>query len=514
MLEEIIFDEEIENPTNLSDDASFDFIDETEFLSDLIFQTCPYLTWASEASEYLFVVSRGGTGHITAMKAIQELYPETLLRQYEPVSRKSKPSSMTSTAIKFAAQCSRLNFVKQNLANFGIITIPDTATLKARMQRYERKGSVYTIDMLLDVVSTGYQCAAIWDEFQINNRCDMLAQLVALQGESDKQFYHEVNRYFYQLLVRAHYEGKPYRRIISTQVLCLPALCDAVIQYNNWLEKCNDTAPRVVIEQFMTDLPTCHASHYFKAFERLDKMQQTQISLHAVNLEKKVLAHFLGDKVHFKNVYQIDPKNNPMVRQAFKTVDNTPYFESSVTLICNDGSEIKIAENEKIATIMLGGQAGNDSVSYILPFLRNGIDRVFVFGGDNPTICEAVRTLLLQPAYSGRIILLPSQEADFIAGLETRSLRIVKRGGGLSCFEVLAMAHHPKQRIFIHYADSCEDYDCGIEWENGNVDMLIDLLTKQGVCVEKTKPNEIEKRLQQLADLVDENIETSTLKLS
>lgn len=97
---------------------------------------------------------------------------------------------------------------------------------------------------------------------------------------------------------------------------------------------------------------------------------------------------------------------------------------------------------------------------------------------------------------------------------DTRSLRVLKRGGGLSCFEVLAMAHHPKQRIFIHYADSCEDYDCGIEWENGNVDMLIDLLTKQGVCVEKTKPNEIEKRLQQLADLVDDNTETSTLKRS
>ncbi len=517
----------------LDDEPLYEKIDIENILSHVVLETCDYDALLKEANDILFVTSRGGTGHVTAMNAIQEQCRllGQVLRQYKVEQNKGDVNQRQSSAadennlesiefipnkgtspsmdnlITFGSKISQFKFVKSNLKKCGVITLPDKAALNKRINKYKRDGNIYSIDMMLDVVDIGPTSAAIWDEFQSNDQCDMLTQLVGLQGQSDKRCHTNVRDYFCEMLKHAHYNNRPYRRILSTQVIGLPALCDAVIRYHLHLDEINSSAPRVVIEQFMTDLPTYQASHYFNALKRLDKVQQTQMNLHAVALEKKVLVSFLGDKVHFKHVYQIDPQHNPMVRQSFKTIDNTPYFESPATLICKDGSQIDIDKDEKIAMIMLGGQAGADSVRYIEPLLDNGIDRVIVFGGDNQNIFSAVHDLLLRPVYSNRIIPLPNQDADFIAGLETRSLYIVNRGGGLCCFEHLARHHHPEQVIFIHYADSCEDYNCGIEWENGNVDELSRLLAKKGVRVEKIKPQEMAGRLQQLAGLGKEEID-------
>lgn len=514
--EELDFVEEpIESPVSKdrvvlgSVEETFDVFDEEHLLPEVSISQCSYETLFDSADEYLFLASRGGTGHVTAMMAILELFPKESLRKYTPLAYHSKSTSMTGLGIHCAALFNQLSVIKDSLTYFGIVAIPEQSTLASVIAKYHRNSEVYFIDMLLDVLPIGYESAAIWDEFQRNDQCEMLTRLVDLQAENDRRYYGTVSQYFFEMLQNAHYEKKPYTKIISTQVLGLPALCDAVIRYNNWLETVpGNTVPPVVIEQFLTDLPTTLTTHYFNTLRSLERVQKQQINLHAVHLTKKVLVHFFGERIDFKAIYDIDPKKNPMVRGAFRSINNTRFFDQAVELCCKDGSVIHILAHEHVATIMLGGQAGNDTVRYVEPFLENGIDKVFIFGGDNPKIREAVTALLLDNNYLGKIILLPHQDATFIAGLQTRSRWIVTRAGGLSCFEQLAMSHHLDQIIFIHHADSCDEhYDCGIPWENGNANMLIHCLVQQGFHVEKIRPKNLDRRLKQLRGLTDAQIE-------
>ncbi len=91
--------------------------------------------------------------------------------------------------------------------------------------------------MLLDVYPAGYASVAIWNILQRDGQVEDLKKLVCLQAKSDKENYSIVKNYILNALKNAVDGKTPYTEMISTQAMALPALCDAVMEYNKWLEK-------------------------------------------------------------------------------------------------------------------------------------------------------------------------------------------------------------------------------------------------------------------------------------
>lgn len=463
-----------------------------------------YTEWGNATNNHLMVASKGGSGHITAMMALLELYPPNKWAKHNPRLYAEEPNSTDKFGIFFV---SKFGFIRKRLREIGGIAIPSYRVLKPAIEKMNESTPRPFVDTLRDVSPIGYEAAAIWDEMQRCDMHDMLSKLISFQPENDRRYHAIFYNYFLSKLVEAYYAGTPYSKIISTQVIGLPAICDAVIAYNTMVDNhWGNTVSRVNIEQFMTDLPTVGAVHFFNPLGSLTQEQQQQMNLHAVDLTVDVLMECLGCHIHFAHLYRIDPKNNPMVRAGFKEIDNSTRFAEDIALILKNGDLSEIKAEEKIASIMLSGQGGYDSVRYIVPLLEAGMDKVFVFGGCHSPIKEKIDQLLCYEKYAGKIIPLPNQDASFIAGLGSRCLVEVIRGGGLTVMEKLALNHHPSKHIFIHYSDaSLGAYKSGIAWEDSNADKLIDSLGKQGIHVQKTCPMDFNEHLRQALGLEAHN---------
>jgi effector protein SdbA len=149
-----------------------------------------------------------------------------------------------------------------------------------------------------------------------------------------------------------------------------------------------------------------------------------------------------------------------------------------------------LQENELIASILLGSQTGKDSVAYIPTLLRNGVDRVFVFGGQSPVTYAAIEQILKDyPQYREKIIPLSYQGDSELAALMARSNFIIIRGGGLCVMEQLAMNHNKEQTVLIHQSTCAKGtLTSGISWEDDNGDSLIIDLRMRGIHALKTTP--------------------------
>ena len=439
---------------------------------------------------FLPIGCSGGNGHNTAITAFIHYFSEFCSTVYTPADYAEKPHSITSVSIFAATQLNSLLNINSILSPLGLPTLPNHIELTEAIQQLRNVHPRQYIDMMLDVFRTGFENAAIWNTLQRKDQKDALKKLIDLQSQSDATNYQTVYNYFLTLLIQAHNEGVPYTDIISTQAQALPALCDAVLEYNKRFK------PNIMIHQYLTDLPTKGATHFFNPLTRLTAAQQQCMKLYGVGITEEIISHFFPDTAYFHDVYTIDPKNNPMVRPGFFTSenDNSHHFHIPVHLHLKDHKTITIEANEKIASIMLGSQAGDDTIRYITNLLYNGVDRVFVFGGSNPVLREKVATLLKtceELSFAEKVVLLEPQDDHFIPALMTRSHIVITRAGGLSVMEQMAMNHNPEQAIFIHHADSNElDLLSGILWEDCNADGLIEKLTKQGIRVMKTCPSE------------------------
>jgi hypothetical protein len=444
---------------------------------------------------FLPIGCSGGNGHNTAITAFIHYFCKFCATVYTPVDYAEKPHSITSISIFAATQLNSFLNINSILSPLGLPTLPSHIELTEAIQQLRNVHPRQYIDMMLDVFPTGFENAAIWNTLQRKDQKGALKKLIDLQSQSDATNYQTVYNYILTLLMQAHNEGIPYTDIISTQAQALPALCDAVLEYNKRFK------PNVMIHQYLTDLPTKGATHFFNPLTRLTAAQQQCMKLYGVGMTEEIISHFFPDTAYFHDVYTIDPKHNPMVRPGFFTSenDNSHHFHIPVHLHLKDHSTITIETNEKIAALMLGSQAGDDTIRYITNLLYNGVDRVFVFGGSNPVLREKVATLLKtceELSFAEKVVLLKPQDDNFISALMTRSHIVITRAGGLSVMEQMAMNHNPEQTIFIHHADSNElDLLSGISWEDYNADGLIEKLTKQGIRVMKTCPSEFTTHL-------------------
>lgn len=457
----------------------------------------------------LMIGCSGGGGHIAAIQGIREYLGKQFQSDkidfplYDPVLYEEKPVSPARDEIATGVELMNAPVIgtpiKALVSPTHLPVLPEKQSLNDEIQALsnKEKGKKRTyVDMLLDVYPAGYESAAIWNVLQRNDKISELTKLINLQPGSDTQNHPFVLSYFVNALKDAAIAGTPYTEIISTQAMALPALCDAVIEYNKWLVNHPQiNAPKVMVHQYMTDLPTKGAVHFFNPLSALSAQQQQQMKLYGVGMKEETIDYFFPEGHAFNDIFNIPSQENPMVRLGFidGDFDSSSKFHEPVSIILAGEAPqpYVIAADEQIASIMLGSQASNDTVEYIETLLENGMERVFVFGGKNPAILEKINEILNKhPEYAGRIIPLGNQGDKEIASLMSRSNMVIIRGGGLSVMEQLCMDHSPEQTVLIHHANSSkEELTSGISWEDDNVNTLLTDLRERGVHADKTSPD-------------------------
>lgn len=464
----------------------------------------------------MVVASSGGGGHIAAAQGLIQNLPlfakNIIFAQYDPLLSTESSPSPTQATIETAIDFMHTRYVGPLVKNIIKYTpypwLPNKESLikeiESLNQKEKRQGKRYYKDMLLDVYPAGYPSVALWNLLQRDDQADDLNKLVALQPRSDNENYKAVYEHFLAQLKAAANEGIPFTELISTQAMALPALCDAIIAYNQWLKENEHPFPEVIIHQYMTDLPTKGAIHFLTPLAHLSIEQQQQIKLYAVELNDDVLKHFFPNGNHFAGTYNIPAKENPMVRAGFKDshFDNSNKFhlDTEITLKWyGEGiteKKFSIKAHETIASIMLGSQAGKDTVEYIENLLESGFDKVFVFG-NNETITQKIAQIKKKMEYADKeIISLGNQGDKEIASLMTRSNLLIIRGGGLSVMEQLAMNHHSSQIVLTHNpnGDPNKEPTSGIPWEDENAEKLKRVLDKK-IYVQKTTPKRAKRQI-------------------
>src|SRR3990167_2479050 len=134
-------------------------------------------------------------------------------------------------------------------------------------------------DLLLDFQLSGYEGAAIYNSLQRNDQTTEIERLVNMQAQNDRWNYDTVYHRFLLQLKQAAENNTPFTEVISTQPQSLQALCDAVITYNEEYlplanqNKRNPPLTPLIIHQYLTDLPTHGATHFFNPLARLTPRQ-------------------------------------------------------------------------------------------------------------------------------------------------------------------------------------------------------------------------------------------------
>lgn len=453
----------------------------------------------------LMIGSSGGAGHNSGIQGLyhylKNKYPSEIeFPVHSPTLLSSKPKhpmkKQIETGVRLLYSPIAGPAVRTLVGPFFPI-LPKKKALKGEIDALNKKeeqlqdqGRFY-IDMLLDVFPAGYESVAIWNILQRNEQVRELQKLIDNQSSADQNNYDDAYKFYYQKLVNALLQGKPYTEIISSQAMALSALCDAVIDYNKFLEtNPKHDAKKVVIHEYVIELPTSGAVYYFSGLSRLTQKQQQQMKLYAVNMNENFLSHFSPKDHHFSGLYEIARDDNPLVRPGFTNhrFDNSEKFDKQCDIMLAGNEVYTIAADEQIASIMLGSQAGNDTVEYIESLLQTNMNNVFVFGGQNPNISERIDQIIKKnPAFANKIVKLGNQGDKEIAALMTRSNLLVIRAGALSTQEQLAMKHNPLQSVFIHHSNSnSEKLTSGLPWEDANADALIADLRTQNVHTDKT----------------------------
>lgn len=462
----------------------------------------------------LLIGCSGGSGHNQAIKGIHEFlrreFPNSDLSLHKPVLLKDKPT-LSYRKILIKHGCKYLyhptagKFLRKIINCTSYPTLPEYQEIQNEIKFLEsaeiKSGCRVYVDMLLDVYNTGYEYAAIWNILQRNERNEELKKLIELQIKSDAENYTSVYKYFYDKLHNAALQGRPFTDLISTQAMALPALCNAVLNYNYWAKsQCNPISP-ILIHQYLTDLPTPGAVHFFKALTTLSTIQQQQIKLYALNLQKDIIKHYFNED-SFAGIYSLSASNNPMVREGFSNEKNTRNDWDNDLVLNIEGQKkfYAVSGSKKIASIMLGSQASMDTFKYLKILLQCKIDKIFVFGGKNAILSKKIDSLLkLKPALSRKIIRLDNQDAPQLSQILSRSNIIIMRSGGMSIMEQMTLKHHSDQKIFLHHGflkSKC--LSSGISWEDENAQVFIDFCKSNNLAVEKTHPLLFTQQIKQI----------------
>lgn len=246
----------------------------------------------------LMIGCSGGGGHNAAIKGLHDYLTKKMQKRiavpkHDPVDPEKHPSSPTTQQIQIGSRLMHLpiiGYVIRKILSFTPYPVlPDLQSLDSSILGLKSTNSRFYIDMLLDAYAAGYYSVAIWNCLQKNDEINELKKLISLQPMSDQENYETVKAYYLKVLKEAAEAHTPYTEIISTQAMALPALCDAVIEYNSSFPS---LGPKLVIHQYLTDLPK-GAIHFFGPLTALTKEQQDQMKLYGVGMTEEVILDFL-----------------------------------------------------------------------------------------------------------------------------------------------------------------------------------------------------------------------------
>lgn len=479
----------------------------------MIIQQTPYdSNFTTQLCRPLFIASSGGNGHIAGSFGIYNFlkkkyganieFTQHKPRQYDEnqlsfIGKQIKPGAFIMNDLPIIS-----HIVKHFVRYFNIPILPNSHALEEEINRIKVKANstapLHYIDMLYDLHQDGPLYVALWNALQRQDDTKALQSIIHCQNKTDQDNYHSIVQKIVDLLNEAKDNGTPYTEVISTQAMALPALCDAVRAFNT----ANPDLDPIFIHQYMTDIARKGAVHFFHPLSSLNAQQQSVMKLYGVGMKESIIQHFFPSGCHFKSINCILPQDNPLIREAFTNpaYDNSNQYESDVTIeLTQKGSKQihTILAKAKIASIMLGSQASNDTTKYLETLLNNGTDKVFVFGGEIPTIQNRINDIISQhPEYQSKIIALGDQNDQQITQLITRSNIVDIRGGGLSVMEEMAMPHNPQQLILLHHPDSnTSRLTTGISWEDDNITDLIEYLQPKNIIAKRTSPNSAKRQI-------------------
>ncbi len=511
----------------------------------------------------LILACSGGAGHISAAKGIinelQLKNPNTVIPLHEAVLYKNHVATFTGLFIRLGVWVGAvpiLGHLVNAIAHLvGAPSMPDYKIFWNQMAKIQQaelgaKDGVERgirrpyVDVLLDLYSAGYEYTAYNNAAHLSLTAKDTTTMSTYKGSVEDYNHYSVFKNVLRYLISAAQKGKPYTQVISTQALSLKSICDAVSHYNNsFLPRHNATHgtsyPAINIAQYMTDLPSLGCAHFMDNLENLSLEHRQLIELHVVYMSEPLKAAYFGANHGFKAVHDVDPKQNPMVRAAFKEKSlNTytdinrshvltykDYAKDSTTGFATSSvyKKIEIKAGVKVASIMIGSLAANASVDYVEHLLKAGYEHIFVFGGSNDEIAHRLDKLIStypveeQAKINQKIIRLGNQSDVEMAPIFTRSNCVVIRGGGLSVMEQMAMPYTPDKVILMHHEDSdTGDLTSGLSWEDCNTDRLIEYLNEKEVFAEKTSPQLCKKALetaQKFYAKASDRLEQNTEKL-
>lgn len=498
-------------------------------------------------SRPLFIASSGGGGHISAMtgiiaaKTAQDA--DAFITKHQAQLYRDRPSSVLNYLIRTGVYTMSTPVLDYGLSElfklFKVPRMPDYNEFWLEMEKLEKAeievGSQPPVgrlrpyvDMLLDVYPRGYESVSINNTLHRMEKLEDVRLLINYKNMAEQPQYPIVYNHFLTMLKEAADSGQPYTEVISSQPLSLAALCDAVRDYNKYVEIQNDKwvlqIPKVAVHQYLTDLPTLGCDHFLSSLETLTPEQQQQMHLYAVNFDSNIGAaitdSYLNGGLHFQGVHSVKADANPMIRPGFKAANLGDFQDRNrdctvqIKAYTNQGpgnwvlqenkQAVEIPAGDKVASIMLGSVPSDATVTYVQHLLNDvpGYDKIFVFGGLNASIYASLERLVnsypesQRAGINARIIRLGNQSDHEMAPIMTRSDCVVIRGGGLSVMEQMAMPKNPHKIFFIHHNDrDDENLTSGLSWEDGNVDSLLDYFAAHDIYAKKTSPQLVKEML-------------------
>ncbi|MCH9630572.1 MAG: hypothetical protein S4CHLAM37_05730 [Chlamydiia bacterium] len=295
---------------------------------------------------------------------------------------------------------------------------------------------------------------------------------------------------FFQILYRLFRNDVDH--VIDTQPLCLSSIVGAVRLYRFFSKK------TVVIEKFLTELPTNYATHYLKPIKKLRKKNRGLVKLVTTEpllSDNETAESFwqkycgLSESFISYGDFPIRPnfkkfQNKKLHKDTFplhirlKSPEEKSYFKDVLkkggtkATIKNDNLQINIEPSWKITTLMLGSQPTQEAT---LQYVKNFIDVInhestknkkhvfFVFCSkkkfeDVPLQKRIHELVMNMKDYPENLTIIPmsSQDDDVIAPLYFRSDATVTKAGGVTAMELIAAA---RGKIWIHHENTFNPFE-------------------------------------------------------
>ena len=452
----------------------------------------------------LMVAISGGAGCLSSINALasQMQAADIDMPVHAPVLNKDKIDDWQARGIRLASFIMNAPILNDLVAVTNFPVFPNIESIEkeiASIEAGQKENRLY-IDLLLDVVDSGHIIAAMYNIRSKQTDAAQSRKLVDLQKLFEQLQYSKVKSYFLKKLHDAEQEGNPYTKIVTTQMVCIDAICAAVLAYNAEMPK----EKHIHVHQYMSDIFTPESQHYVKPLKCLSKETRSILHLYGVNV-KDIADDLLMTEMQgeFASIEEIDYLDNPMVRQGFKEA-NLGQYKIAATEIQQlpvqneqgDDTLVEIQPEEKVVSIMLSSVGGESTVNYTEMLSRlytdkkPDYDKIFVFCGRNQALKKQLeqeimrlqgREAFLGMEKTSEIILLGHQDAEHIANIFTRSDLTILRGGFVLMEEMaLGLNHSSEQRYFFpHLKDTKGNLTTGIPWEDASINYFIQHLEEQ-----------------------------------